>query len=315
MPRTNIAGSRLDQPAGAVVRRVAEDELHLVREAIVAHRRAARRALRKDSPKRRKRAARALHDLRIALRHMMAWFEVAAPVIGKPLAKRDRRPWRRLARRAGEVRDLHVLTAWLDVIDATTATGKAAARFAEAHRALLARADRRLERQHDAIASDDVRALLRWTRRSRGAARRGEEPFAAAMADALRAREDEIAAAIAAWTRDDSDQHAHALRLAVKRMRYLLSHLAADCPDAEAPEQAFADAQDALGRLHDAYGRLVHLSGAREPLLTQRARRALAATARTAARQASARALVAPRTAARRLAASLGARGRSRGGA
>lgn len=128
-------------------------------------------------------------------------------------------------------------------------------------------------------------ASRRLRRRIARATERSSEPdlrrTQAALADALRARVRGVESAMAAWRSSEDIAHAHAVRIALKHLRYLLESLADGMPSAATAVRALARAQDCLGSLHDTEILVARLDrdGRREVALLARARRDLAGAA------------------------------------
>jgi CHAD domain-containing protein len=193
---------------------------------------------------RRGRDAKAVHDLRVALRRLRAVLDLG----GATLRKAEREA-KRLQDALGEVRDAQLHVAWL------SASGKGIAELLIDRRKRLAG---RIEKLEDALRRwlDEEPALLAGLGKLELKGKLGGHRQQARLRRRLRRLQEKMHAA-----RGSLDAKvAHALRIAAKKLRY----------DAELAEPAFPDAagavlkalvqlQDALGKLHDSDVRLEFL--------------------------------------------------------
>jgi CHAD domain-containing protein len=256
----------LDRPAAQAARAEARVLLDAAREALA----------RLDDP----RDAEALHDARVALRRLRSWVRAFALEVDlpRPLARR----LRRLARATGDARDLEAAVERLEALaDASRGRGRAPlvalARELSRRRNLGREPLRREVARRWAVLDEDLaRALV-------------DAPGAIAprFSSALAAQLAAASAPFAATAPAASDWPAlHRLRIAAKRLRYLLEPMREALPDARRMLQEIKALQEHLGAVNDAV--------VLEELLAQHAaavargavadRRRLQAAARTIAR-------------------------------
>lgn len=194
--------------------------------------------------------AEALHRFRVALRRLRSVLRAHRAILGDPVPRRRRRSLRRIADATAATRDAEVQRAWLArEARGLGPEGHAAAAFVAVEVLATAGAD-----DGRAVAGRFRRAARKLRRdlraRPRGAVR---SPFAAAVADLLREHARDLERALRRVRRASDIAAAHALRIQVKRVRYLIEPLAA-CPGARAAAAlgALKRLQRGLGELHDA---------------------------------------------------------------
>ncbi|MCS6798452.1 MAG: CHAD domain-containing protein [Myxococcota bacterium] len=222
----------------------------------------------------------ALHDLRVALRRLRSTLRAWPDLWRGTLRQRHVRRLRKVTRATGEARDLEVVLALLDELGG--AMNDAQQRGAAMLRAEL---DRRLAVVRQGIRRD---VLPRWERlaprlrdglsvvlRSVDAPDREPPSFAAALAGGLRRAGREVAEAIDAVGGLEDQDAAHAARIAIKRLRYLVEPVRDALPAARALVDRCRAAQDALGRMHDAHVLLARVEHALGDAAADRARSAL----------------------------------------
>ena len=191
----------------------------------------------------------ALRQMRVATRRMRA----AWRVFGAAFRKREERRYvaelRRVAGALGEVRDMDVLLAALP-------TSRALAPLADAWRqrrdAAREQLDRLLAGREYATFVDDYLAFT--GERGAGIAKRRKTSVGAQVDGRIGLAEDRLALATGAATAAADDAAWHALRIAVKRLRYTIESLG-DVLDADAAAARIADLrhlQDRLGEMNDA---------------------------------------------------------------
>lgn len=227
--------------------------------------------------------AEVVHALRVAIRKLRAWLEVGARVAGGRVGTRELWLLRRLARRAGAVRDVQLMREWLAARRAGGARLQHAERLDAALRSDEKRAARRL---HRALGKGSIELLARLRARAEAHAQGGDGRGASArIAAALEERREVLLGALAAWRDSDTEGDAHAARIAAKKLRYLLQPLLPAARPAVTLSAALERVQEALGLYHDAQVRLdrfAALGAGRE--LRLRARRALGHARRRAER-------------------------------
>lgn len=223
-------------PAGRVIR---EHAVRLVQEAEAAVAR-----LEVDGH------AEALHDLRVALRRLRSWLRAFRPWL--PLKRGLRRKLRRLARSTGLARDAEVGLAWLAAVHSTL-DPRARPGAEQLGKELVLLRDGCYERVHqefpDAwrrLSRKLARALLRVE-----AERSGGRSFQSAYAAALRSQ---LAGLVEAWEtacQEPEVQAIHRLRIAGKKVRYLVEAILPWHPAAEPLVLELKALQDAAGVVQD----------------------------------------------------------------
>jgi inorganic triphosphatase YgiF len=197
--------------------------------------------------------AEALHQARVALRRLRVALGLFAPVLPAPFVAHWRNAWRALARQLGPLRERDVLAQALRAapLDATDpALARVLQRQARGHaaaRRALAAALR--EPATPALLVDFVRAVLALPAHPESRLDRVARRWWRARRRRLRAALEGAHAGTPAAR--------HALRLAIKKLRYGLELLDGALPDrlatrATAAHAALVRAQTVLGRLQDA---------------------------------------------------------------
>jgi CHAD domain-containing protein len=198
----------------------------------------------------------AVHQMRVHLRRVRAALALFAAVVRPPRRARPAR-LRRLSRALGRVRDLDVALALLAARHLPHLEGEEAARAESLVAALeerRRRARRRLAARLDGGRHRELRAALkRAARRPHFTEHEDGDAMAARyLTDAIRRAADRVSARRAMTERAPSVEDLHALRVAVKRLRYLLDFHAETCGIAFDAERRLArQLQDCLGDLHD----------------------------------------------------------------
>lgn len=199
----------------------------------------------------------AVHDFRVALRRLRSWLRTWRPVLGDTVSRRTRRRVRRLTHRAGRLRDLEVEDRALSELRDDPVAADAARWLARRLRTNARRTRRRLmqavttqlpgigERMLRELAPDPDPARMR-----RPAPGDAMAPAAAGM---LRSHVDDLQQRLQEWRRRPANPSAaHAARIALKRLRYLLEAFGDSSELATAAVERLGKLQDALGRFHDA---------------------------------------------------------------
>jgi CHAD domain-containing protein len=240
-----------------------------VREAasrIVA--RQVRELLRWEKGTRRGDDPEAVHQMRVQVRRLRAALALFASVIRPPRrAGRPRLRW--LARTLGRVRDLDVVTALLEDRHLPHLEGVEAARLEDL---LAALKERRWRAQRKLTASLErgrfaklEHALRDFARRPRFVSRGREEAMAARHLTEVIHREARRLSTHRGMTeRRPGAEDLHALRIAIKRVRYVLEFHAETCGIAFDEERRLTRLlQDCLGEIHDHDVLLAWLGGER----------------------------------------------------
>lgn len=199
--------------------------------------------------------AEALHAFRIATRRLRSWLRTWRPVLRDRVRPRDERRLRRIASATGRARDLDVHLNWLDdrhargkaraaltALRAEVKTQRKAARrdVAAAAAELLARDDQLQGRF--AVYHEDVRDVAAQ-----------DALFGHELARMAREAAEELRERIGAVTsRDDADA-IHAVRIAAKRLRYLLEPVQDLVGHSGPLLKALQSLQDEAGSFHDAH--------------------------------------------------------------
>jgi CHAD domain-containing protein len=233
----------LGQPAGAVARNIGRLFLLKVLEESA-------RIIADEDPE-------AIHDFRVALRRLRNWLQAFGPWLEDTVTPSSTQRLRRLSRVAGGARDLQVQRLTLR-------------QMAEADGPPLATESRRIELQLD---REEIRAREKLFRRvvedlsgtaaklasqlhrggrDAGASASGPGPStAAAMAVLLTERLEEVNASLRRLRSARQTEMAHAARIAMKRLRYLLEPFGSSSRLAATAVLRLTAAQDAFGKLHD----------------------------------------------------------------
>ncbi|MGH7523557.1 MAG: CHAD domain-containing protein [Gemmatimonadales bacterium] len=200
----------------------------------------------------------AVHDFRVALRRLRSWLRACRPVLGDTVSRRTRRRVRRLAHRAGRLRDLEVEERALSELRGDAALADAASWLTRRLRADARRTRRRLMRavtnRLPQVGERMLRQLAPETDGSR-VPHPGDGPgvMAPATAGMLRSHVEVLRLRLQEWRRRPTNPSAaHATRIALKRLRYLLEAFGDSSDLATAAVERLGTLQDALGRFHDA---------------------------------------------------------------
>jgi CHAD domain-containing protein len=218
--------------------------------------RQARDILAYEKPARRGTDAEAIHQMRVQIRRLRAALALFRGVLRPPRpARRDRLRW--LSRALGRVRDLDVIVALLEEGHLTHVEGVEAARLED----LLAALKERRWRSHRKLKAALARpryaklkaALREFARRPRFARGAAEDAMAARfLTDAIRRGARRVSGHRGMSERTPTAQDLHALRIRVKRLRYVLDFHAETAGIAFEEERRLTrQLQDCLGELHD----------------------------------------------------------------
>lgn len=219
--------------------------------------------------------AEALHDFRVAVRRLHTFLRAYRAYL--PVSKKLQRRLRAVLQRTNPARDAEVGADWL-----AAQRGSLSPREEAGLEWLLRRLAAETAAAGEGIAPD-VRA--RWRTVERKLNRCLERPadehpagpaFAAATAGLLREQAAELAAHLDTVRAPEDTAEAHAARLAVKRVRYLLEPLRRACPSAKPLVKELATFQDCLGTYNDARVLLATLHGAAQAAAAERAERLFA---------------------------------------
>jgi CHAD domain-containing protein/CYTH domain-containing protein len=233
--------SLLDRPAAEAARLLA---LRLLDDAAAARLRLGR----PDDPE-------ALHDFRVAIRRLRSTLRAWREVLDEGVSPRVLRRLRRLARATGESRDLEVHLAW---VAAQALTLREYQRpglvwLQERLRRRQARAERRLARALERRYAPADARLRRRLPVYRATLDPRPLSAAGALAPLILRLAGELEARLALVQSIADEAKAHEVRIAAKRLRYLLEPFAAELEGAPDIVAQLKVLQDVLGELHDAH--------------------------------------------------------------
>lgn len=194
------------------------------------------------------------HDLRVALRRLRTWFRAFQPELEDTVGKKARRGLRKLAHATNAPRDAEAMLAWI----------ASQTNFATRDRAGVRYFTERLERERDEAHADAEARLRRklpklialvakqlrtyWIRYDI------DEPapppaMARVTRDTLVAQAERLERAVDRIESADDAGRIHRVRIAAKRLRYVLDTI--DEPAATSLAKQLAELQDGLGISHD----------------------------------------------------------------
>lgn len=206
----------------------------------------------------------AVHDLRVALRRLRSWLRAWRPYLRDTVRKSSERRLGRLARLAGQARDLEVQRAWLvtPTVERSRPAGESARRMVHRVEAEYARALRALGRGLlKGLGPAAARLDLELGDLDAGELSRSPEPtMAYAMARLIGEHAGELAPLLRRVRSAGQVDAAHAARLEVKRLRYLMDSLGRHSPHLRRATGYLSGLQDGLGELHDAQVLLARLT-------------------------------------------------------
>jgi CHAD domain-containing protein/CYTH domain-containing protein len=196
----------------------------------------------------------ALHDFRVALRRLRSLLQVHRGTLGETLPRKLARGLRRIARATNASRDLEVKLDWLKEQKAALRPRDQVGLRWLARRLADARHEADLEAAEDLDDefADLVRSLRRRIDQLARRASPGEPSMATVTAALLRGLETELEQHLAQVRSIDDQAEAHAARIVVKRVRYLLEPLFQLHPEAADLGLPCKAMQDVLGDMHDA---------------------------------------------------------------
>lgn len=195
----------------------------------------------------------ALHDFRVALRRLRTAARAYGEVAAELVPDKPRRKLKRLVAATNATRDAEVFAAWLQAQRETLPGGaRSGAHWLQARLARQLRADyARLRAELPGAYARQARKLTRVLETAANAASDSGPSFARLSAVALGPLLEAYAGARAALADPPSSAQLHALRLAIKRLRYVIEPLAGELPDGKALRRQLTAWQDLLGEIHD----------------------------------------------------------------
>ena len=217
----------------------------------------------------------ALHDFRVAIRRLRSCLRAWHSVLGDGVTPRILQRLRRLARATSESRDLEVHLAWV---------AAQAPDLREYQKPGVHLLEERLRRRQERASRRLARALERHylpvdakLRRRLAVYQATLDPrplsAAAALAPLMLRLAGELEARLAVVESISDEARAHDVRIAAKRLRYLLDPFAADLAGVPAIVARLKALQDVLGELHDAHVFAAELAQSLEGAAVEQARR------------------------------------------
>lgn len=260
MPAAFLNAALLRDPAPRSVRVIAQARLQRVlEEAARVEVRAGgeRLALSSAEPGTDTTDPEAIHDFRVALRRLRAWMRAFRPYLADTVRRGPERRLRTLSRLAGRARDLEVQYRWL--------SGPRPGRSEparDAGRWLAEEVGREQTRARRALAKGLLTELpeasaqlaeeLQHYHRDIALEEPAYERMAAAMAEAVHRATDALADDLKRVGRPEQVEEAHAARIVVKRLRYLLEGFGRAARSATSVLAQLTALQHLFGELHDA---------------------------------------------------------------
>lgn len=207
----------------------------------------------------------ALHDFRVAMRRLRVTVR-AYPGLHEGVPRKQRRRLRKLARVTNSARDAEVQIAWFrERSTRFTPVQRAAleplrARLRARRRRELGRTELKLQRWFDKLERKLRRRLIAL----QSDAGVHEAPFRAVAAATLVQHAGELSARLRDASPAAAPRELHAMRIAAKRLRYLLEPAKLGLPDGEQLVDRLKRLQDLFGALTDAHELEVALENGRE---------------------------------------------------
>jgi CHAD domain-containing protein len=220
----------------------------------------------------------ALHDFRVALRRLRSTLRAFRTEFAATVPRRTRRRLRRLARASGLGRDLEVQRAWIRAQreglppEARSGADWLLDRLDSRQREADSRFARRLGKVYDRLERRLRRALDQPDISPGGTSRR--QPSAiVSVRRMIREGTAEFRRELRAVHSLADREHAHAARIAAKRLRYLLEPFTRELPGAEAAVAELTELQDLLGEFQDTHALAGELRAAFAEVAVAAARR------------------------------------------
>jgi len=252
--------------------RPAEETARLIALGFLDHAALARKRLRKREPE-------ALHDLRVGVRRLRTGLRCFRRELGRSISRKTRRQLQRLAGASGASRDLEVHLEWVkDQLDPAGARQRAGVTWlVERLERRKRRADKRLDRTIARIWPSLRPRLKKELRTYRLTVRvdkiaRGHTA-APALGRQILQLSGELETRLSAIRSIGQRDAAHAARIQVKRLRYMLEPLEHQAEGIGAVVRRLKTLQDLLGDLHDAQSFMANLARLRERAADQHLKR------------------------------------------
>jgi CHAD domain-containing protein len=196
-----------------------------------------------------------VHDMRVATRSLRATLEMLeeTPAFDAGQLHDLRRRLRRLAQHLGEVRDLDVFLDRVATFEGSHPTPPGGLRaLRDILRKRRARANKRLLKELDRARTHRLLDELRWLAHHASGRGAAAPALVRQFAGSVIWRRYEAVLAFEAAIPDATPKTLHMLRIAGKRLRYVLELIdAADAAETHPALAVLHDAQDHLGTLHD----------------------------------------------------------------
>lgn len=201
--------------------------------------------------------AAGLHDLRVALRRLRTWLRAYRPELDDTVGKKTRRRAGKIARGTNEPRDVEAMREWIESQDDFTSRERAGVRW------LIGR----LTREQRELEADTHKLLARRVPKMIATLSKELEHYwlhcaiddaavpttmALVARDVLATQAQRIARAIGRIESSDDARKIHRVRIAAKRLRYVLE--AIEHASAESLVERLTSLQDTLGASHDMHG-------------------------------------------------------------
>jgi CHAD domain-containing protein len=194
------------------------------------------------------------HDLRVALRRLRSWLRAYRPELDDTVRKKSRRRLRELAAATNTARDIESMRDWLSGLGAVASRERAGIRwFTGRLETDYAKATTDARKAMNGRVSKLVATLSKqldryWLRRD-VADPSAPPTMADVTRDALASQADRFERAVDRVTSADDASRIHRLRIATKRLRYLVETIPAQRAQSIADD--LRKLQDLLGASHD----------------------------------------------------------------
>ena len=197
------------------------------------------------------------HDLRVALRRLRSWLRAYRPELDDTIRRKTRRRAAKVARATNEPRDLEAMLEWIGAQRELSARERSgvrwlAARLEAEHARAQARARKVLNRRATKLVARLAEQLQHYQLRREIDDPAPPSTMADVTRDALVAQADRFARAIARVESLDDADRIHRVRIAAKRLRYLVETIPAE--EARGLAERLSQLQDVLGASHDMHG-------------------------------------------------------------
>ena len=225
----------------------------------------------------------ALHDFRVALRHVRTALRAFRPSLAPGVKKRQERTLEKLARSTNAKRDAEVQLAWLESRREVLSSKRQRAGLELVvdryeGRARDAPDPERLAERYARVAEKVRRRLQPSARRADAEGTPARSSFGVLLATLTRDQLDSMCDRVAAIQGPSDVEAAHLARIEAKRLRYLLEPLRGQrYANASEAVRRLKRLQDVLGELHDAHLLAGELRDALVDASAERARSAHAA--------------------------------------